>query len=111
LFFVFQRGEFLWHAANGQTHLQILMRLEMQSRPEEASLLVPVVYYYGFLGFTSSGVKKMLPGEITGIRDLLSRLENDVVYALADTATKRALAFTSVNGWHHLFFYYKEIYF
>lgn len=42
----------------------------------------------------------MLPGEITGIRDLLSRLENDVVYALADTATKRALAFTSVNGGH-----------
>ncbi|EFX74063.1 hypothetical protein DAPPUDRAFT_307503 [Daphnia pulex] len=39
----------------------------------------------------------MLPGEISGIRDLLSRLENDVVYALADTATKRALAFTSVN--------------
>lgn len=80
------------------------MRLEMQSQPEKASLLVPVVYYYGFLGFTSSGVKKMLPGEITGIRDLLSRLENDVVYALADTATKRALAFTSVNGWHPFFF-------
>ncbi|XP_032783095.1 uncharacterized protein C3orf38 homolog [Daphnia magna] len=39
----------------------------------------------------------MLPGEITGIRDLLSRLEDDVVYSLADTATKRALAFTSVN--------------
>lgn len=50
----------------------------------------------GFLGGVAW--RKMLPGEITGIRDLLSRLEDDVVYSLADTATKRALAFTSVNG-------------
>lgn len=40
----------------------------------------------------------MLPGEVTGIKDLLSRLEDEVVYSLADTATKRALAFPSVNG-------------
>lgn len=46
-----------------------------------------------------ASVKKMLSqGEITGIRELLARLEGDVVYSLADTATKRALAFTSVNG-------------
>ncbi|EFX74062.1 hypothetical protein DAPPUDRAFT_252338 [Daphnia pulex] len=38
-----RRGEFLWHAAKSQTHLQ-LMRLEMQSRPEEASLLVYLLF-------------------------------------------------------------------
>ena len=36
--------------------------------------------------------------EKIGIRDLLSRLDEDVVYSLADTATKKALALTSLTG-------------
>lgn len=36
--------------------------------------------------------------EIIGIRELLTRLEDNVIYSLAETTTKRALAFSSVNG-------------
>lgn len=37
-------------------------------------------------------------GEIDGLRDLLTRLEEDVVFSIADTTTKKAIAFTTFNG-------------
>lgn len=37
-----------------------------------------------------------------GIQDLLSRLDEDVVYSIADTTTKKALAFTTLRGMYYM---------